>query len=372
MPLFGTFDTMQLSDVAQWIAEAKQTGTLIITVEAEETCLVFRDGDITAVGAGGPLRMDVGQILLARRAVDEAQLAAAAAAAGRTRSAAEVLVEHGAVTQARVDEVTREHAFTAVLDLFFHEEGSFHFSCAVEAGPISLDDTPLTYKLAPPINTKKLALEAMRRLDDWGRIRAVLPSNLTVVYARDGESASDVWRVLHDFGGPIAVGDLCLRLRRSRFTVYKELFDLHAVGLVGVDPMALVIDAISGQGPVAVLTDNARTLIDEEQFDEAREVLSTALSLEPENREARDLVKRLRRAQLSYLYEQIPPHRVPVLAVPQGKLGALKLTPKENYLVSRLDGKWDVATLVVATPLGELETLRMLKKLLHAQIARLR
>jgi hypothetical protein len=83
-------------------------------------------------------------------------------------------------------------------------------------------------------------------------------------------------------------------------------------------------------------------------------------------------MKRLRQAQLAYLYEQVPPHKVPVLAVSRGTLGALKLSPKENYLVSRLDGKWDVATLVVATPLGELETLRMLKKLLHAQIARLR
>jgi len=372
MPLFGTFDTMQLSDLAQWIAEAKHTGALFITVDADETYLVFRDGDITAVGTGGPLRMDVGQILLARRIVTDAQLAAAVAAAGRERSAADVLVERGIVKRERVEEITRDHAFTAVLDLFFHEEGSFHFSCAVDAGPMALDDSPLTYKLERPIGTKKLALEAMRRLDDWGRIRTVLPSNLTVVYARDGESSSDVWRVLREYGGPIAIGDLCLRLRRSRFTVYKELFDLHATGLVGVDPMALVVDSTGGQGPVGVLVDNARTLLDEEQFDEAREVLSTALSLEPENREARDLMKRLRRAQLAYLYEQIPPHKVPVLAVTRGTLGSLKLTPKENYLVSRLDGKWDVATLVVATPLGELETLRMLKKLLHAQIARLR
>jgi hypothetical protein len=372
MPLFGTFDTMQLSDLAQWIAETKQSGTMIITVDADETYLAFGDGDITAVGSGGPLSMDAGQILLARRAVTEDQFAAAVAAAGHDRKAADVLVERGIVARERVEELTLDHAFTAVLDLFFHEEGSFHFSCASAGGPFALDDRPITSTLVHPISTKKLALEAMRRLDDWGRIRAVLPSNLTVVYAVEGSSTSEVWRELRDLGGPVAIGDLCLRLRKSRFAVYKELYDLHAVGLVGVDPATLEVGGAAGLGPVGVLMDNARLLVQEEQFDEAREVLSTVLSLEPENRDARDLMKRLRQAQLSYLYEQIPPHKVPVLAVSRGTLGALKLSPKENYLVSRFDGKWDVATLVVATPLGELETLRMLKKLLHAQIARLR
>lgn len=372
MPLFGTFDAMPLSDLAQWIAETKQNGTLIITVDAEETYLVFEAGDIAAVGSGGPLTMDAGQILLARRAVTEEQFAAAMSAAGHEGNAARLLVEQGVVTPERVAELTREHAFTAVLDLFFHEEGSFHFSCASAAGPLALEDRPITSRLDRPIATKKLALEAMRRLDDWGRIREVLHGNLTVVYAVDGDSASEVWRELREYGGPLAIGDLCLRLRRSRFAVYKELYDLHALGLVGVDPMTLEVSGTAGMGPVGVLVDNARLLVQEEQFDEAREVLSTALSLEPENREARDLMKRLRQAQLAYLYEQIPPHKVPILAVPRGKIGALKLTPKENYLVSRLDGKWDVATLVVATPLGELETLRMLKKLLHAQIARFR
>jgi hypothetical protein len=372
MPLFGTFDTMQLSDLAQWIAETKQSGTLIITVDADETYLVFDRGDISAVGSGGPLSMDVGQILLARRAVTEAQFAAAVAGAGRNRGVDDVLVEQGAVTRERADELVRDHAFTAVLDLFFHEEGGFHFSAASAAGPIALEDRPETKALDRPISTKKLALEAMRRLDDWGRIRTVLTSNLTVVYARDGDSTSAVWRELRELGGPLAIGDLCLRLRMSRFSVYKELYDLHAEGLVAIDPMTLVVGSAGGLGPVGVLVENARLLLQEEQFDEAREVLSTALSLEPEHREARELQRRLRQAQLAYLYEQIPPHRVPVLAVAPGVVGSLKLTPKENYLLSRLDGKWDVATLVVATPLGELETLRMLKKLLHAQIARLR
>ena len=39
-----------------------------------------------------------------------------------------------------------------------------------------------------------------------------------------------------------------------------------------------------------------------------------------------------------------------------------------GYLLQRIDGKWDVASLTLVTPLGELETLRLLKKLLHKRL----
>ncbi len=84
------------------------------------------------------------------------------------------------------------------------------------------------------------------------------------------------------------------------------------------------------------------------------------------------MLSELRATQLASLYQLVPPHRVPELALDTDALADLDLTPRENYLASRLDGRWDVASLVVATPLSELDTLRTLKKFLHAGIARLR
>jgi hypothetical protein len=77
----------------------------------------------------------------------------------------------------------------------------------------------------------------------------------------------------------------------------------------------------------------------------------------------------LKNTQLEYLYVQVPPYKVPVLAVSREALKGFGFSPREHYLASRLNGKWDVGTLVVATPLGEMETLRILRKLLHAGVA---
>jgi len=170
---------------------------------------------------------------------------------------------------------------------------------------------------------------------------------------------------------PMSVGELCLRLGGSRFHVYKQLFDGFNQGLIAADRITAEAGASGDRhGTSNMLLDNARLLISERQFDEAREVVSTALNLDPDNLEARTLIRDLRRAQLEHLYQQFPPHKVPVRAVAQKRLDRYGLTPRETYLLSRLDGRWDVGSLVVATPLGELETLRILGKFFHAGIVK--
>ena len=42
MPLSGTFDTMQLTDVIQWLHSTRQSGTLTVSVDLEDTHLVFK------------------------------------------------------------------------------------------------------------------------------------------------------------------------------------------------------------------------------------------------------------------------------------------------------------------------------------------
>jgi len=369
MPLYGTFDTMQLADLAQWIHGSHASGTLTVSVDTEETYLVFRRGELVAVSSDDSLRLDLGQVLLARRFITEQQLHDALREAGRERSLVDVLVESGTVDEHVLTQVQADHAFETVLDLFFHDSGSFHFaSDRSSQGLLGSVEIPPTNVLRKPISTQNMIIEAMRRLDEWNRIREVFPSSYVVVHALPGESDNPVWRELRAIGEPTSVGALCLRLGGSRFNVFKDLHEAYAQGLVGLDPMLVGETARSVLGPLEMLIDNARLLMSERQFDEAREVLSTAIALNPRSEDARMMLKQLRGDYLEYLYQIVPPHKVPVLATGKDELGEVQLSPRETYLISRINGRWDVATLVVATPLGELETLRILRKLIHAGI----
>ena len=370
MPLFGTFDTMPLADLAQWINDSKATGTLTVSVDTEETYVQFEGGYIVAVSTGDPLRLDIGQLLLGRAIISGEQLDEAVSGSRGKDGVVEKLKTGGAVDSDTVDRVRGEQAFEAVLDLFFRDEGSFHFSCEDTGSEIlAPHEMSRTARLASPISTRNVVIEAMQRIDDWRRIRDVFPNHFTVVKAVGEGSDDPVWRALEEEGGPISVGDLCVRIGGSRFKIHKALYDLHAVGLVELDELLGGRSALENLGPADVLVSNARVLMEEDQFDEAREILSTATNLDPENEEARELLRSLRKRHLEYLYSQIPPHKIPILEISSEELARLSLPPREAYLASRLIGKWDVGTLVVATPLGELETLRFLRKFLHAGIA---
>ncbi len=372
MPLFGTLDTMQLADLVQWIHGSKLDGILTISADMEETYLGFERGDIVAVGSGDPLRLDLGQLLLSHNVITERQLKDALEEAKDAQSMPDVLLRQGVASHEKMERIRQEHLFEMVLDLFFRDEGSFHFSTMRPAeNLLSPHEMSRMDTLASPISTKNVIIEAMKRLDDWQRFRGIFPAGNMVVRAMAGESRDSVYLELREHGSPISIGDLCLRIGHGRFRVYQSLFDLHALGLVEIDELWEGKDVSETIGPVSMLVDSARLLIDEKQFDEAREVLSTATNLDPDNPDARKLLRSLRASQIEYLYGQIPPHKVPVLIVPRDELHRYDLSQRETYLASRLVGKWDVATLVVATPLGELETLRILRKFLHAQIVKL-
>ena len=369
MALFGTFDTMPLTDVIQWILQSGASGRLVVTMDMEETTLLFKDGDIVEI-SGESLRLDLGHYLLRQGKISDAELQALMQPRSEMRSIKARMVASNILDYATLVNYERSYAMELLLDLVFITDGSFHFAPSDSDNQLDEDGPGHSLRLEKPIPTNTALLDVMRRMDEWHRIREVFPSNLTVVRAV-GESNNFIHCAMVDIGVPLAIGDLCMRLELGRFPVYEHLFNLHQKGLVNIDRMSRAHDNHEELGPIRDLVENASVLLAERQYEEARELLSTILNLEPENQEARRLVRQLREEHLQYLYQQIPPHLTPYLTIPREKLKQMPLSQKEIFLGGRLNGKWDVGMLVVSTSLGELDTLRVLRKLIHAGIVRL-
>ena len=396
MPLSGTLDTMPITDLIQWLNASDADGTLTVSLDMEDTFIVFKEGDVSGLGSDDPLRWDVGHVLLARGLITEETLRDAVRRAGgsgnagrgasesgnvgrgasesgnggRGQAVEEVLVADGVLTQKAIEEAVVDHGFKTILDLFFEEEGSFYFSSAAGTqGLLGESFLPQVRFFQKPLSGQEILMDGVRRMDEWGRIQEVFPSAYCVVHGLGVLEGNQVTRALVELGEPVSVGELCLALRsKSRFSVYRELFDGYEAGVVGLDSATAGPESPFSLGPTDSLIVNARVLLEHRQFDEARAVLSTALNLDPGNGEARRLLRDLRASHLEHLYKQIPPHKVPKLSVSREELNSYGLASQERYLASRIDGKWDVATLVVVTPLGELRTLRALGKFLHAGI----
>jgi hypothetical protein len=371
MPLSGTFDTIQLNELSQWIHSAKKSGTLSISVELEETHLVFKNGELVAVSSEGPLQLDLKQVLLTKKIVSEAQYQKAQDLCQQGESPLQKLVSMGALDESLLTALQAEHVFEIVLDLFFLEDGSFHFSPSTGTQGLLVELEPnQSNLLQQPISTQALLMEGMHRIDKWTQIRKVFPDGYVVIKAEEGESDNPVWKELCRLGKPLSIGELCLHMDNSRFEIYRQAFEGYSKNIISITSPSLGQSHKRNLESVDVLIDSARVLLHEDQFDEARQVLMTAANLEPENTTIRSLLRQTREGQLRYLYQLVPPHRTLVLSCLPEKLATHNLSPKEKYLASRLSGSLDTASLVVTTPLGELDTLRILRKLLHTGIVR--
>ncbi len=114
--------------------------------------------------------------------------------------------------------------------------------------------------------------------------------------------------------------------------------------------------------------DQAQQLVGERQFDEAAIVFRSLLAADPSDRRVRALLREAEREQVATLYEELSPVAVPVLLAGPGSLDSpagRRLTFADREVAGRVNGAWDVASIALACPLREVETLKSLRKLVR-------
>ncbi|MFH0901987.1 MAG: DUF4388 domain-containing protein [Pseudomonadota bacterium] len=374
MSLSGSFSTMPFPELLQWLGDSKRTGMLTVSLEFEERYMRIAGGEIVGLSSDDPRWSDLSRIVSSRGLVEEGRLKAAMDARDRSgRMLSQVLVEDGHVATAELAKVIRLHAVDTALQLFLWHDGRFLF-CDTEAGGILSEATPCEKELLidPALPAQELLMDGMRRVDEWRRIAQLLPSDYTVVSAESAAPDLPTLEILVAAGRPLALGDLCMRIPRPRLEIIEELFEAHRRGLLEVDA-ALQSESSDGETSLVVqLIATARTLLEEKQFDEVAALLRSVVDLDPFNSEARELLRQARAEQLVQLYQEFAPYRIPVASFTPERLRTVALHPRERYLLSRIDGHRDIGTLAMITPLGELEMLRVLKRLRHAGLVSVR
>jgi hypothetical protein len=216
-------------------------------------------------------------------------------------------------------------------------------------------------------------MEGMRRLDEWTRIVKVLPSDEVGLHALGPDPELPVLEEIAAHPVPPTLGQLLAEKGDSRFAVCAQLFAAFERGLIAVEApnaetTALAEKTARGSTTVAHLVQAAQSMVDEGQHDEAAALLRSALALDPFRADARELMKRSREQQLAALYAQLPANQVPRVVKSAKALGGLPLSTKERRVLSQVNGRWDVGALALTTGVGELETLRALRRLVHAGV----
>src|SRR5262245_25674188 len=180
MSLSGKLETMGLSEVLQWIATSRKTGTLYVNRVSVEKRIVFHTGGIYSSWSNHP-RESLGQFLIRDRLVTEEQLFRALLRQEQLgKMLGAILVEDGVITPDQLRRALQTKAEETVYDLFEWPDGDFEFREG-EFAEVFHIGLPVTH----------VVLEGIRRLDEWQRYRAAFPdANCTFAVSR-GASPTD-------------------------------------------------------------------------------------------------------------------------------------------------------------------------------------
>lgn len=367
MGIRGNLATMPLPDVLQWIGQGRKTGVLEVrSARGITKRAFFREGALCASSSSDP-REFLGQFLIANGLLTEDQLHMAMETQARTGvMLGRILVQVGILDEEQLLAMLTTKAEEGVYDLFFWEEGEFHF-----------DDLPVKEEAGPPLalGVMGLVMEGIRRKDEWDRIRTVIPSARSILApAEDPAGASaleneELLRVYVAADGQRSLEELALELRASEFQLASAAFQLVQAGLLRVVGEKPEVERLPPGLVPEVLCAEAERHLAGGHKEEATKLLRLALRTDPTYSRARGLLDKAETGFAEAFFRDVaPPTAVPELTVPMTHLSGYALSPQEGFLATRVNGAWDIAAILKVSPIPQTEALQALKKLLDLKI----
>ena len=367
MSLRGDLRTMALPDVLQWIATGQKTGTLHVERRSIQKRIILREGNIFSSWSNDP-RESLGQFLIRLRLVTEEQLfRALLAQEEKGRLLGSILVADGVLGEDDLKRALKAKAEEALFDLFLWPSGQFEF----REGEFPTD---ILITFESPVTP--VIMEGIRRVDEWQRIKSVFPSMETTVKVKGppppGADATEKALLALAASGK-SLAEISLELRRSEFETASLVYEMHGRGVVVVGEVRPESQAPDPVGAIQALLTMAYQRLQEKRYDSALKAYEDVLALDRLNQNAK---KGRRAAEAAHAKARatrtVPLDKVPVLTVPLGELTGMNIDPQEGFVLSRVNGQWDVRSILKLCPIPEEDALMIFARLLERSVIELR
>ena len=366
MAIQGTLKTMSLPDLLQFLAAGRKSGTLKFDQGKITKQVYFKNGVIVGSKSNDP-REYLGQVLLHYGKVDEVQLQIARELQ-RTSGAklGEVLVQQGFITDDDVLQTLKTRTLDAIYDLFVWTDGDFEF----------FDDEPLPEELVPiEVEPTNVIMEGIYRIDELARYRTLVPSDRSILELNAGWTSSlklgkEFRQILFLVEKKMSVAEICYQMHASAFHVYGQLYTLVSEGIARVTgekpeeaPLPLKHFEDLPESVTEMVWSAERKLEDDPEA--ALLIVQKALQQQPNNPEAQSLLPTAEDKYIKRVYETsgFGPKSVPQLRVSASDLTTEQIDPQEGFVLSRINGSWDIQSIISICPFREADCLRMIKKL---------
>ncbi|HAD82878.1 MAG: hypothetical protein A2509_02735 [Candidatus Edwardsbacteria bacterium RIFOXYD12_FULL_50_11] len=233
MALEGNISEFSLPEILQLLSSQRKTGVLQLEQEGDSAAFDFEEGKITG---GFYRRKDrqefLGGYLFKTGLITESALAQAEAQQERLNiPLEEVLIEKGFISEEDFTEVIRFKIQEIMDEVFIWVEGHYTFDLKTRLYTQS--------KYPVKLDTDGFLLEGMRRLDEWMRIRVLIPSSETMVHLKPGfrpEGLNPEQEKVLEFLGSrhLAAGKLVEISGLGKFITCQTIVELAEMGAINI------------------------------------------------------------------------------------------------------------------------------------------
>jgi hypothetical protein len=328
-----------------------------------EKKIFVREGRIISSASNDP-REYLGQFLMSHGFVTEQELKKAMEVQEQSHILlGKILVTIGAISEDDLLRLMRLKAEEEIYDIFLWSEGDFYF----------IDNELPTMQMVPlQVDATGIIMEGTRRADEWRRIREVISTDALVPRLEeevDLTAMSEAERVIVGaINGVRSIAEIVLESRSSGFVVSRVVFTLARSGQVSLIEPGVVEETgeavLTSSEEIASLVEKAQTSLRTGAFETALRQLKAAQSLDPENEPVRNALRGAEDAIAGELRKSgITAAKVPHLRKPMDELTSMNFSPNEGFILSRINGAWDIGSIIKVSPMREADALLIFHRL---------
>lgn len=361
MTVRGSLKTMAIADVLDWIDRRGLVGEL--TLDRANTTRRFQlaEGTITGASSTNPSEY-LGQLLVNAGALTEDDLREAYASQQTNGiSLGKILMINNKITEQHLREAIELKIRESLYAAMAWDDGTFQFD--------PQGDQPRGIEVEVKVPLRAAMVAGEERAAAWRALHQAIPDDETRFFVPDpqwltrAKPGSPSAMILTDVTRGLTVREIILERHALPFQVYQRLAELMQRGIIKIDRRAAQRVEKEKDDPVA-LVQAARGRAKGGDKAGALALARRALEAAPGDAEVKKAHHELERALFAELSRALLTRfRVPKLLKQQDELAALDLTAEERYLVGRIDGRWDLLSLMRVSPLREVEALITFKRL---------
>jgi len=358
--LVGDFSTMPLKDLVVYLGNRRATGTLALERDGVRKRVHLVNG-LVVKASSNQRREYLGQFLINLGHITEDQFNKAYETQQETRVfLGKILAMIGLVPEKVILNGLSLKFRETLLEAFQWERGSFSFE--------PLQSVEVNDELELQIDLLDIHREGEFRETAWKAIHSVFPHGqvrlrLDERHLPEPPKPSTLdFRLVQLIREGATIDEMILALHATDFYLYQRLYALYRLEAVAVlppepPPESLEEPAIEDGLSTAEIVDYARKLLEVGNASEAEEAARKAHALSA-NAETAELLRQAESALLAQLRQELMSAKVPSLLVSATDLKDLQLSAPEKYLLSRVNGTRQLASIVNASPIQELEALK--------------